>query len=108
MTADLIAYAYAVTVAAGGIMGYVKKGSLMSGLAGLAFGGIAGFGAYQTSQNPNNYYVSLGVSAVLTGVMGSRFLNSGKFMPAGLVTVLSLAMLARYGMRMAQGTGAQK
>ena len=103
MGADLIAYAYAFAVAAGGLMGFVKKGSVMSGLAGVAFGGAAGFGAYQVSQNPGNFYLSLGVSAVLTGVMGSRFYNSGKFMPAGLVTVLSLAMLARYGMRMVQG-----
>ena len=69
---DYVGYLYAAAVATGGLMGYVKKGSLMSGLAGLAFGTLAGFGAYQTSQNPNNYYVSLGVSGVLTGVMGSR------------------------------------
>ena len=30
-----------------------------------------------------------------------RFANSGKFMPAGLVLALSLAMVARYGLRMA-------
>ncbi len=98
---DLIAFAYAATVAIGGIIGYVKKGSLMSGVMGLAFGGMAGYGAYQTSVNPANYAVSLGVSAALTGVMGYRFVNSGKFMPAGLVAVLSVAMLLRYGLRMA-------
>ena len=30
--ADYIAYAYAIAVAAGGIVGYIKKGSLMSGI----------------------------------------------------------------------------
>ena len=29
---DLIAYAYAVTVAIGGIVGYIKKGSMMSAI----------------------------------------------------------------------------
>lgn len=100
--ADWISYAYATAVAAGGIMGYVKKGSVMSGVMGLAFGGLAGFGAYQTSQNKNNFYLSLGVATILAGVMGSRALNSGKLMPAGLVAILSLGMVARFGMRFLQ------
>ncbi len=66
---------------------------------GLLFGSVLAFGAYQTSQNPNNYMVGLGGSAVLAGVMGSRFYNSGKFMPAGLVAVLSVAMILRYASR---------
>lgn len=99
MTYDFIAIAYSLAVTAGGVMGYVKKGSLMSGMAGVVCGGLLGIGAYQTSQNPNNYYLSLGVAGVMTGVMGSRFLNSGKFMPAGLVAILSLGMVVRYGLR---------
>merc|ERR1711997_1007357 len=97
--ADLVAYAYAAAVTAGGVMGYVKKGSIVSGMMGLAFGSLAGYGAYQTSKDPSNYYLSLGVSTVLTGVMGSRALNSGKFMPAGMVAILSLGMMARHGIR---------
>ena len=101
MGADLIAYAYAAAVTAGGLIGYLKKGSVMSGAAGVIVGSLAGVGAYQTSQNPANYYLSLGVSGVMTGVMGSRFINSGKVMPAGLVAALSLAMVVRYGLRFA-------
>jgi len=97
--ADWIAYSYAAAVTAGGVMGYVKKGSIMSGIMGLTFGSLAGYGAYQTSEDPAKYYLSLGVSTVLTGVMGSRALSSGKFMPAGMVAILSLGMMARYGMR---------
>ena len=36
--ADWVAYAYSAAVAAGGLMGYVKKGSIMSGIMGVAFG----------------------------------------------------------------------
>ncbi|MCL4133819.1 UNVERIFIED_CONTAM: hypothetical protein GTU68_058061, partial [Idotea baltica] len=63
-------------------------GSIPSLGAGLLFGSILTFGAYQLSQNPNNYYVSLGTSTILGGMMGMRYMNSGKFMPAGLITCL--------------------
>ncbi|CAH1253623.1 TMEM14C [Branchiostoma lanceolatum] len=96
---DFISIGYALAVAAGGISGYVRAGSAMSLGAGLVFGGLMGVGAYQTSLNPNNYMLSLATSGVLTAVMGSRFINSGKFMPAGLVAGLSLLMVARFGYR---------
>ena len=66
---------------------------------GLLFGTAIAYGAYQTTQNPNNYLIGLGTSAVLTGVMGSRFMHSGKFMPAGLVATMSAAMVLRYVLR---------
>ena len=96
---DYIAFAYATVVAAGGIMGYIKKGSVMSGVMGLAFGGLMGLGAYQTSNNPNNFYLSMGVSGTLAAVMGKRWISSGVMMPAGLVAVLSIAMFTRYAIR---------
>ncbi|XP_063218297.1 transmembrane protein 14C [Bacillus rossius redtenbacheri] len=99
MPVDVLSFAYAAAVAAGGVVGYVKAGSLPSLGAGLLFGGLLGYGAFQTSQNPNNYYLLLGTSAVLGGVMGMRFYNSGKIMPAGLITVLSVAMVLRLAAR---------
>uniref|UniRef100_A0A1B6EV52 Transmembrane protein 14C n=1 Tax=Cuerna arida TaxID=1464854 RepID=A0A1B6EV52_9HEMI len=97
MAIDYISFAYAASVAAGGIIGYVKAGSMPSLGAGLLFGSVLGFGAYQTSRDPNNYYVLLGTSTVLGGIMGARFYNSGKIMPAGLITVLSVLMICRLG-----------
>ena len=67
--ADWIAYSYSAAVAAGGIMGYVKKGSIVSGIMGLAFGSLAGFGAYQVSKDPSNYYLRL--------LKNKRFNSSG-------------------------------
>ncbi|KAG1682997.1 Transmembrane protein 14C [Nymphon striatum] len=99
MGIDLIASGYAAMVAAGGIIGYMKAGSTASLGAGLLFGSLLGLGAYQLSQNPNNYYVTLGTSTILAGVMGSRFYNSGKFMPAGLIAILSAGMILRLGYR---------
>jgi len=96
---DYIAYAYAAVVAAGGMMGYVKKGSLMSGVMGLTFGGLMAFGAYQTSQNRSNFWLSMGLSGSLAAVMGKRYLSSGAIMPAGVVAALSLAMFSRYAIQ---------
>ncbi|XP_041359710.1 transmembrane protein 14C-like [Gigantopelta aegis] len=100
MTLDIISFAYAATIAVGGIIGYVKAGSVPSLAMGLASGVLMGFGAYQTSNDPKNVVVSLAVTGVLTVVMGARFYNSGKFMPAGLVATLSLLMLLRCGYRL--------
>lgn len=58
-----------------------------------------GFGAVQLSQNPNNWSVSVGTSTFLTGLMGYRFMNSGKFMPAGMVAAISLVNVVRLASR---------
>lgn len=92
-------------------------GSVTSLAAGLFFGLLAAVGAYLASQNPKNVWLSLGeqqcrlkcngtttdfytlngvncsssnvgTSGTLAVVMGLRFLNSGKFMPAGLMTLV--------------------
>ena len=83
------------------MIGYLKAGSLPSLGAGLLFGSAATFGAYQISQNPRNLSLALLTSGALLAVMGLRFYKSGKFMPAGLLAVVSLAQVARLGMRYA-------
>jgi len=88
--ADIYGLAYGALVAIGGLVGYSKAGSIPSLLSGLGFGGLAAFAGYT-----RNYLLLLGISAILLCVMGSRFYNSGKFMPAGLVALLSLAVLLR-------------
>ncbi|CAN7983885.1 unnamed protein product [Ixodes pacificus] len=107
MQVDYWAFGYALAVALGGIIGYAKAGSVMSLAAGLIFGGLALIGAYQTTQDPGNYYLSIGnpslcmhlcisaVAGMLAGLMGYRFASSSKIMPAGLVAVLSVAMCCR-------------
>ncbi|XP_071553082.1 transmembrane protein 14C [Panulirus ornatus] len=107
MGVDYISYAYAAAVAMGGVVGYAKAGSVPSLGAGLLFGSLLGYGAYQLSENPANYYLTLGTSTVLGGIMGMRFLNSGKFMPPGLIAVMSLAMVARLGARATGLTGSK-
>jgi len=97
---DLLGFGYASIVAVGGIIGYVKAGSVTSMAMGLLFGGISAIGAYQTSQDPRNCTILLMSSGILLGVMGMRFYGSGKFMPAGLVATLSLLMVLRLAPRL--------
>ncbi|KAF1383575.1 hypothetical protein PFLUV_G00133290 [Perca fluviatilis] len=95
MAVDWVGFSYAALVSAGGILGYVKAGSVASLAAGLLFGLLAAAGAYLASQNSKNVWLSLGTSGTLAVVMGLRFLNSWKFMPAGLMTLASGLMLVK-------------
>lgn len=98
-TTDYISYIYALSVIGGGVAGYAKAGSMPSLAAGLLFGSLAAYSAYQTSQRPRDVLLGIATAGTLLGFMGFRFYNSGKFMPAGLVALLSLGQVARLGMR---------
>ncbi|KAK5889383.1 hypothetical protein CesoFtcFv8_015392 [Champsocephalus esox] len=95
MAVDWIGFIYAALVTTGGLIGYFKAGSGASLSAGLLFGLLAAVGAFLASQNPKHVWLSLGTSGTLAVVMGLRFLNSWKFMPAGLMTLASGLMLVK-------------
>jgi len=44
------------------VLSFTYTGSVPSLAAGLLFGSLAGLGAYQLSQNPNNVWISLSKS----------------------------------------------
>ena len=83
-------------VAVGGAMGYFKKGSTMSLVAGLSFGSLLiGSGILITKgENYKGHALASGITGIMTIAMGQRFLSSGKFMPAGMVTTLGAIGLA--------------
>ncbi|MED6255549.1 hypothetical protein ATANTOWER_011308 [Ataeniobius toweri] len=56
---DWIGYGYAAAILFGGFMGYKRKGSVMSLIAGLVFGGFSAYGAYNVSNDPKNILASL-------------------------------------------------
>ncbi|KAI8819674.1 transmembrane proteins 14C-domain-containing protein [Fimicolochytrium jonesii] len=97
---DYFAYAYAGIVFIGGVIGFVRAGSLVSLLFGTFSGTLLGIGARQVSANGKNFQLLLGISATLLLIMGMRFANSGKFMPAGLVALISGVSCFRYGLRL--------
>lgn len=88
---------YAALVGVGGLMGYLKGGSQKSLLAG---GVSASLLLVVFKLLPSNPVLAsslgLGLSASLLVVMGSRFKNSGKILPAGIVSLVSFVMTGGY------------
>ncbi len=88
---------YGVLVAIGGVMGYVRKDSMPSliagGISGIALVGSAVAmmrGAYSTG-----WWISLIVALLLLGRFGSVALTKGfEMMPGGLVIILSVIAIA--------------
>jgi uncharacterized membrane protein (UPF0136 family) len=80
---------------AGGLMGFVTKGSKASLTAGSIFGGLLMLSAVIISKSSGSNTSAKGnilgfsVSGMLGFVMGKKFLASKKFMPAGLLASLS-------------------
>ncbi|EGG09055.1 uncharacterized protein MELLADRAFT_104315 [Melampsora larici-populina 98AG31] len=98
-TTDYLGVAYALFVAGGGLIGYLKASSVPSLIAGGGSGALIGLGAYRAQVHGKPDLV-FAVSLALSIFMGKRFLNSGKLMPAGITSIVSIAMAIRYGLRL--------
>lgn len=88
--------AYAVLLAIGGVIGYTKAGSRPSLIAGLGSAVAAILALVLSFQDPN-WGMELGalVTILLAVFFGYRFaVKTRRFMPAGLLAVVSLAVLA--------------
>ncbi|XP_032998878.1 transmembrane protein 14A [Lacerta agilis] len=95
MSVDWIGFGYAAVVALGGAVGYIRKGSKISLVAGLFFGLMAAYGAYWVTHDPRDIKISLFTAFLLTVVMGVRFKRTKKLMPAGIIAGLSLLMILK-------------
>jgi uncharacterized membrane protein (UPF0136 family) len=76
---------------AGGVMGYVSKGSVPSIVAGVISGLLLLLAAFLL---PGNAAAGLGIALVVSLLLAGRFvpafLKTGSAMPAGLMSFLSL------------------
>lgn len=85
----------ALTIA-GGAAGYFKKGSKASLGAGVVCGGLLiGSGVLISGENQyGGHALATGTSSVMALGMGSRYLKTGKVMPAGVVAALGVVSAA--------------
>lgn len=87
---------YALLLAVGGVIGYVKAGSRPSLIAG-SISALAALLALGLSIGNNRLGVPLGLilSVALFVLFGYRYAaKTGKFMPSGLIAIASLVVLA--------------
>ena len=83
---------YIVLLVAGGVVGFVKAQSRVSLFTSLAFGAalaVCGFAPV-----PHGLAAAKVLQALLLAVFLMRWKKTGKFMPAGLMTVVTFAALA--------------
>lgn len=83
---------------AGGAAGYVRRGSTASLGAGVAAGSLflaSGYLIAKTDRVFEGHVLASGTAGFAALGMGQRYLSTaGKFMPAGLVTVVGVAACA--------------
>ena len=89
-TTAIIVWVYGALVLIGGAMGWAKAKSKPSLISGIVFGvalGFFGYGIYQG--HASDIRVAAAIAGLLAIIMGVRFAKTKKFMPAGLMTILS-------------------
>ncbi|MBS4168274.1 TMEM14 family protein [Parachlamydia sp. AcF125] len=92
-----ITWIYALFVLIGGMIGYVKAQSLASLVMAAGFAALLGFAGWlMWKSRREGYYLAIALIAFLGLFFLYRFSMSMKFMPAGLMVLLSLATGAAF------------
>ena len=91
MNDDYILWGYSILLVAGGLMGYLKAKSRISLMTSLAFAVVLCLTAMDVITWE---YMDDAVLLFLLLFFGSRFAKTRKFMPGGLMAILSVTALA--------------
>jgi len=87
-------FLYGALTIAGGVIGYLKAGSMASIIAGGISGALILVAAFLLRSNVTVGLVVGGViSLALLGRFGPAFLSTSKWMPAGMMAILSAISL---------------
>lgn len=84
---------YALLLFVGGLVGHYMAGSLASLIMGSTFALTFGILAFQKGKTVN--YITIGLTLVMLAFFGYRYSLSFKFMPAGMMCLMSLLLLVK-------------
>lgn len=89
------AFGFGVVTIAGGLAGYLRKGSKASFGAGVVCGSLLITSGLMISGESQygGHSLAAGTSALMTLAMGQRFFKTGKFMPSGVVSTIAAASM---------------
>jgi uncharacterized membrane protein (UPF0136 family) len=91
MRASLVLWIYIVLLVVGGLIGFLKAGSKVSLIMSVVFAALLSLCATRVIFQP---YVADILLAALLVVFGMRLAKTKKFMPSGLMLILTVAALA--------------
>jgi uncharacterized membrane protein (UPF0136 family) len=84
-------FLFGILTIAGGIVGYVKAGSVASIIAGSITGVLLLVAAFLLPQHRGvGLATAFVISLVLAGQFVPKFLQTGRVMPAGMMSILSV------------------
>jgi uncharacterized membrane protein (UPF0136 family) len=90
---------YALLLVVGGVIGFVKAGSRPSLIAGVGSGVVALVALAVSTRNPAvGFGIGLATALVVGVQMGNRYRRTGKFMPPGLVALVSVGVAILMGL----------
>ena len=92
--ASWITLIYGIFIILGGLMGHIKSASTVSLVTGSLFGlflVLASFGMFRDHLLPS--YFALIITLILDAFFTYRWLLTFKFMPSGLMSLISLGVL---------------
>lgn len=99
-TTGVVLFSYALLVLVGGWFGYSKAGSTASLISGIAFGlalSLCALGIVKGKAVA--HYSALVLTFFLDAFFTLRFIKTHHFMPAGLMSLLSLILLLFLALR---------
>jgi uncharacterized membrane protein (UPF0136 family) len=89
-----IVFSYALLILLGGFIGHLKAGSSASLVSGITFGAALLFCAYAIAKGKIlAQYAALLLTFFLDGFFTFRFAKTLHFVPAGMMSLFSLAVL---------------
>ncbi|OAY28521.1 protein FATTY ACID EXPORT 5 [Manihot esculenta] len=101
---------YGLILVVGGLVGYVKKRSMASLGGGVGTGlllVLAGYLSLKAFERRKNSYLAFVIetvcAAALTFIMGQRYVQTSKIMPAGIIAGISALMTLFYVYKIATG-----